>query len=869
MISDPRSGADSGGAQDGAAAPIAPASYRVGDLIVDLGQARVARGEQVLSLPRLSFDLLVALIRAAPNLVSQDQLMSRVWPGLVVGPETVGQRVKLLRDALEDDPKEPRYVAAVRGRGYRLVAPVSLEPAGRAPTPTPASTSASAPAPPPAPPSRSEVAPAPSPASSESVPADTAAPRQVSDALLPAAPSIEPTAQPTYAYRWILLSACIAIAVAVVGIFVWRGTESKTSAQPHTSDHVEVANVSVQSIAVLPFENVSGEPSSRVLATGIAESVLHQLASHHQLIVISRSSSFAFEGRNIDAREIGRQLNARYLLEGSLQRQDARLRVTADLIDSSTGARVWSMRFDKTPTDIFAMQDDIAIAVERALERSVTVTAGPRPSGAQTQNLDAWLAYQQGRALAATRKLADLDLAQKRFAEATRLDPEFALAYVARAETLAVRSMFSRSDTWLGVRPELSTDAEKTEVAQWLARAMALNPREGTAYTVRAWLNDNAREAAEDYRRGLALSPNDAIGYERFAKLLYSFRTPDDIFIDPARRDEAFGAIDRALELDPLSPSPHITKALMMLYGRANASEAQGLLLRALELQPNYYPALIRLAETRYFQGETADAIRYAEQALALEPQATWARHYLLRIYLNLGDVAAARDLVRGGLAEDTLLRLPISLYQHDWKTADELAKDDAPFGTPLDDRFVVCAWIQHVRVTRDFEPLRKKLEEWSGVKWNSSGEPTVMETNLDYSDSVALAEVLMWMGQRDRADRLLHAILRMLDHGSRDLKRGDDMYGVTRSAVFALLGDREGALNSLQKMPYEISGGAMWVGLELNPAFDDLRGDLRYRHLQARVEEKAAAQRKRLEEMRTQGAVPRRNGLSETSNRH
>jgi DNA-binding winged helix-turn-helix (wHTH) protein len=98
-----------------------PAVYRVADLSVDTGRVSVSRDGQPLAVSGLSFDLLVALIAAAPRVVSPDELMDRVWSGLVVGPETVSQRIKLLRDALGDDPKHPRYVAGVRGRGYRLV----------------------------------------------------------------------------------------------------------------------------------------------------------------------------------------------------------------------------------------------------------------------------------------------------------------------------------------------------------------------------------------------------------------------------------------------------------------------------------------------------------------------------------------------------------------------------------------------------------------------------------------------------------------------------------------------------------------------------------------------------------------------------
>src|ERR1700741_3346774 len=101
--------------------------YRIGDLTIDVGRQRVMRGESVIALPKLSYELLMALVRAAPDLASFDTLMNQVWPKAVVSPETLGQRVKLLRDALGDDPRAPRYVEGLRGRGYRLIPAVECE----------------------------------------------------------------------------------------------------------------------------------------------------------------------------------------------------------------------------------------------------------------------------------------------------------------------------------------------------------------------------------------------------------------------------------------------------------------------------------------------------------------------------------------------------------------------------------------------------------------------------------------------------------------------------------------------------------------------------------------------------------------------
>ncbi len=800
------------------------ACYRVGDLIVDIGQARVTRGEQHIPLPKLSFDLLVALIRRAPNLVSPDELMAQVWPGLVVSLETVSQRVKLLRDALGDDPKEPRYVAGVRGRGYRLIAGVG--------TVTPGTIASALPIP------STPEAPPPS-------------------LPTPLAPAGDANAdQHPVRRRRTIFTAVALLAAIAVAIAIWQLTRTQPNQQTSTMQ-ISVASAPVRSIAVLPFANLSTEPDARVLALGISEAVMHQLASHNQLIVIARTSSFAFEGRNLDVREIGRELNARYLLEGSLQSTRDRLRVTAQLVDSQTGAHMWSMRFDRNRQDLFDLQDEIAAAVTRELELSVRVRASAQSPGPGTMNLEAWIAYQQGRALAATRKLADLQKAEERFAEAMQLDPAFASAYVARAEAKLVRSMFQQSDSWLGLRPQLS-EADQRDVDRWLGRAIALNDRDGTAYTVRAWSREDPYEAEADYRHGLELTPNDAVGYERFSKLLYSYREKNSTLIDPAHREEAFEMIARARQLDPLSITTLTTQALMLFYGKGNAAEANGLLLQAFALQPNYYPVIARLAEVRFTGlGDTAEGIKYGEQALSLEPQAAWARRFLVMMYLEVGDPAAMQDLAAESAASDNLTPIPVLLSQRKWVEAGDLAYGSGDSFTALDGGPMSWALVRHAQATGQFARAIHTLEEWNNLKLDAPGELTVYETNYGYPEVIALAQLLLATGQKDQNLRLIRALRRVVAHGERGLKH-TGVCSTEPAAILAVAGDREEALHALQSSFAGVCL-AQRRNLELDPALDELRGDPRFQAVLNGVVARGDEQRRRLEALRAEGLVPRR----------
>ena len=350
--------------------------YRVGDLTVDVGRATVERDGRDVALPRLSFDLLLALIDAAPRVVSHDELMSRVWPGLVVGPETVSQRVKLLRDSLDDDSKAPRYIVGVRGRGYRLMPEVTrLDPAAHA---------------------------------------GTAAP---------------PAPAPPRAWRPHALLLPAAVLAAAVGIAI---VYSRTHTPEPGIDAADSTPLPARSVAVLVFENQGKGEATEYLAEGIPENVLHQLGRFPGLTVIARGSSFAFRNGDEDLRVIGRKLNVRYLLEGSVQTAGEQLRVTSRLVDAETGASIWSMQFARPLHDIFAVEDEIAAEVARAMKISIdegTAAIAARGRDAD-RNFDAYLSFLRGRALHASQRLADLPPAIESLSAAVRQDPQFAAAYV-------------------------------------------------------------------------------------------------------------------------------------------------------------------------------------------------------------------------------------------------------------------------------------------------------------------------------------------------------------------------------------------------------------------------------------------------------
>ncbi len=191
------------------------------------------------------------------------------------------------------------------------------------------------------------------------------------------------------------------------------------------------------SIAVLAFENMSGDPKQEYFSDGLTEEIINGLSKMPHLFVIARNSSFAFKGKPVSVQEVGRKLGVRYVLEGSVRKEKDRVRITAQLIDAQTGGHVWSERYDRDLKDIFALQDEVTLAVMRAMR--VKLTDGEQAALWQrkglTNNLEAFEKYLQGREYSASVNKRANAKARQLYEEAIALDPRFAMAYAALAST--------------------------------------------------------------------------------------------------------------------------------------------------------------------------------------------------------------------------------------------------------------------------------------------------------------------------------------------------------------------------------------------------------------------------------------------------
>ncbi|MFO1393080.1 MAG: hypothetical protein U1F09_04860 [Steroidobacteraceae bacterium] len=293
-------------------------------------------------------------------------------------------------------------------------------------------------------------------------------------------------------------------------------------------------------IAVLPFENLSGDPEQEYFSDGLAEETLDRLGRVPGLKVIARSSSFTFKGSNLDAKAIAEKLGVTTILEGSVRRDGKRLKLSARLIDGATGQQAWSGSFDREMTDVFDVQAELAAAIVNAIipaARGETVPTSAPP----TTDLNAYDLYLLARAQLVLRTPEGIQKSLDLSRQAVELDPAFARAQAHLAMSLVFHAMFFDP-------PQAERDADMRAAESAVHRALAIDPDLSEAHQAYATLLRETRQpgAEEEYREALDLNPNNAAAWHDYAVYLGNF---------PTREAEAARATARSLELDPRQPT--------------------------------------------------------------------------------------------------------------------------------------------------------------------------------------------------------------------------------------------------------------------------------------------------------------------------
>ena len=403
--------------------------------------------------------------------------------------------------------------------------------------------------------------------------------------------------------------------------------ESEEETSPRTIEPTGAP--ALTSIAVLPFVDMSPNKDQEYFTDGISEELLNLLAKIQDFKVAGRTSSFAFKGQNQDLRVIGDKLGVSTILEGSVRKQEDRIRVTAQLVKVDDGYHLWSDTYDRQLDDVFAIQDEIATEVVAALKQTLLgendriVIASAR----STENTEAYTAYLRGKHMMQDRTADGLYKALREFRHATQVDPDFAPAWAGVANAYSLLNSYGLR-TADEVLPLASDAAEK---------AMTLAPDEGDAWAARGLLlmieGAPLEERIPVLEKAVALNPSDATAMMWLSSQLKQF----------GREEEGEEVILRAYAVDPLNPTLLFNLAVNNAFeGDLEAADRYSTELE--EIKPDWDGTYRLKQQIANAKGRRDEQLRWALKALEYNPQGVDTLMALAELYMDFGDMERARD---------------------------------------------------------------------------------------------------------------------------------------------------------------------------------------------------------------------------------
>jgi TolB-like protein/DNA-binding winged helix-turn-helix (wHTH) protein/Tfp pilus assembly protein PilF len=520
--------------------------FRVADWTVDPAGGRLLRADETVKLEPKVMDVLVYLARRPGQVVPRAELEAALWPGMVVGYDALTRAMFELRRAFGDDSRDPRFIETVSKKGYRLVATVR-------PAEAPAAVVGAA-----------------------------------------GAATAEDRATRRWPGPWAITASVLVVIVAAlfVRLFPWQVEEGAVRPQPPST-----------SIAVLPLVNLNGDSEEQYFADGMTDDLITDLTKVSGLLVISRESSFAYEG-TADPRRVAEELGVRYVLHGSVRRAGGRVRLNAQLTDAASGGQLWAERYDGELREVFAVQDQITEQIVSAL--AVKLTPGERQylARADTDDLEAYEHFLRGREQFFRYAKASNRAAREQFQVAIERDPGFARAYALLAWTHTFDFMNGWSET-----PERSLELGE----QLAGRALAIDESLPVAYFVRGLVHRERGEyvkALVEAEKAISVDPNYANGHVLYATLLYYAGRPQ----------EGLERMQMAIRLNPHHPYNypfHLGQAYFVLGRYDEAIEA---FERGLTSNPTSERLRVWLAATYAQAGRVDDARWEIDQVLTVNP---------------------------------------------------------------------------------------------------------------------------------------------------------------------------------------------------------------------------------------------------------
>jgi TolB-like protein/Tfp pilus assembly protein PilF len=571
---------------------------------------------------------------------------------------------------------------------------------------------------------------------------------------------------------------------------------STTSAPAETAVQ-QAPDVINRSIAVLPFVNMSADPEQEYFSDGLSEEILNLLAQIRELKVSGRTSSFSFKGKDTPIPEIGQLLGVAHVLEGSVRKSGDRLRITAQLIETASGFHLWSETYDRDMQDIFVIQTEIAGSISQALKMSLLGPDQAAPVAQKVASLPAYDLFLQARRLIQGRTRSELEAARGLLDEALALDPDYAAAQAAKAQTVLLLN-----DGVAGYG-DIPLD-EAVAIAQpLLDRALTLDPELADAHAVQGLLYAEVRRdylrAEAALTRALALNPNlpDALHWRA------------GVLGNTGRLREQLLARRKLADLDPLNVA-NLSALPWNLLDAGEPAEAEAVALRLQRAFPDNPQGFAAQAGALINAGRLAEASVPAARALSLAPEGALGRTLNSWLYYALGDferVLALRTVRVHDLALIALGRIDEAVV-----AARERSK-----AAPGDPGAAITWLFTLSKAGRHDEVLALYRERWGDLQGLDAqfgpGESGVQEP-------IAVAQKALGE-QQALAGTLAHwrarlGFKREQGHAGRDFR-------MTEARYLALAGERAAALTALTAA---IDLGTRDPLLGHDPAFAELQAD-------------------------------------------
>jgi adenylate cyclase len=383
------------------------------------------------------------------------------------------------------------------------------------------------------------------------------------------------------------------------------------------------------SIAVLPFENMTGDPKQEYFADGFTEQIITSLSKIPALFVISRNSTFTYKGKPVKVQQVSEELGVRYVLEGSVQKSSSRIRINVQLIDAISGQHVWAQSYDRDLKDIFGLQDEVILKITSAMSVNLTAGEQARAWAEGTKSLEAYLKLMQGREYRYKGNRESNALARRMAEEAIALDPKYAEAYVLLGTTY-YQEVFQGTSRPKDVVPKAT---------EFIQKALALNGSLADAHSglgvLYTW-SGRYDEGIAEAERGVELDPNSGQANFNLGVVLRW----------AGKSKEAIPVFQKALRLEPMAPDNYNRQLALSYFQSGDCKEAIATCEKGVKRQPDHLVSRVTIAAVYGACGREAEARKEAAEVLRINPKFTVESFMSNTPYKNPSD----RDRVAQGL---------------------------------------------------------------------------------------------------------------------------------------------------------------------------------------------------------------------------